>query len=316
MIAIAPTDSDWFEQLRDDSTLKVVNFWTPTPWNVRQLDPGDRFYFMRKAPIRMIGGYGHFLQYENMTAEEAWSALGVGNGVESLDELIDRASDYAKNRSEAFEPTRDPTIGCIVLRDPVFFEDEDHIDLDGREISFPAQVVKHKYFPEIDALDQSDAETSTYPTDAPDNFSLVSEESRTYTTQRKKEREGQQQFRKDVLDAYGGRCCMTGERVPNVLEAAHIQPYVNERSNHVQNGLPLRVDLHRLFDAGLLTITTGGEVRVSTKLSSDTYEQLDGRTIAEPDDPADAPAEVAIRYHNRFKFREGGQQEFDFNSPK
>src|SRR5258708_30247438 len=40
------------------------------------------------------------------------------------------------------------------------------------------------------------------------------------------------------------------EAVVELLEAAHIQPYVDERSNHPQNGLCLRVDLHRLFDEG------------------------------------------------------------------
>jgi hypothetical protein len=32
-----------------------------------------------------------------------------------------------------------------------------------------------------------------------------------------------------------------------VVEAAHIQPYLGERSNHVGNGIGLRVDVHRLF---------------------------------------------------------------------
>lgn len=304
MIAIAPTDHEWFALMREESVHDVINFWTPTPWNVRQLEEGDRFYFMRKAPIRKIGGYGHFLRYENMTAKEAWKEFGTGNGVRSLDELIGRATGYAMDRSETFKPTANPTIGCIVLENPVFFGDEEHIDLDdyGEDISFPKEVVKHKYFEEIDALGRPVPEKES-EAEEKDDFSLVRDASESYTTRQRKERKGQSQFRRDVMDAYGHECCITGVNVSEVLEAAHIQPYVDESSNHVQNGLPLRVDLHELFDAGLLTITTEAEVRVSDELSSDAYSALDGQVVSMPDDPGKEPAEEAIRYHNQLKYR-------------
>lgn len=32
----------------------------------RQLKPGDLLYFLLKAPIRKIAGFGHFVSYENM----------------------------------------------------------------------------------------------------------------------------------------------------------------------------------------------------------------------------------------------------------
>ena len=52
-----------------------------------------------------------------------------------------------------------------------------------------------------------------------------------------------------------------------LLEAAHIQPYIDERSNHPQNGLCLRVDLHRLFDEGLISVTSRNTVAVSDHLA-------------------------------------------------
>jgi putative restriction endonuclease len=60
VIAIAPTHHG-----------KIVNFWTPTPWNVRRLKPGDLLYFLLKAPIRKIAGFGHFVSYQNMHASAA-----------------------------------------------------------------------------------------------------------------------------------------------------------------------------------------------------------------------------------------------------
>jgi putative restriction endonuclease len=54
-IAIAPTDIDWFNNLKEQ-THTIVNFWTPTPWNIKKLENGDKLYFMLKKPIRKIGG--------------------------------------------------------------------------------------------------------------------------------------------------------------------------------------------------------------------------------------------------------------------
>lgn len=299
MIAIAPTDDNWFEYVRDEINKTNINFWTPTPWNIRQLEDGDRFYFMRKAPVRKIGGYGHFIRYENMGAEEEWKEFGIGNGVGSLDELIDRASEYAGSRSENFEPTENPEIGCVVLRDPVLFNEENHIDLQEHEVDFPAQVVKHKYFPDRDTL-RHPSETESAGSE---DFSLVEEESKTYSTTRRKDRKKQHRFRQRVFEAYDHECCVTGEETSDVLEAAHIQPYTSEESNHVQNGIPLRVDLHRLFDTGLMTVTTDGKVQVSEKVSSKVYREFDGAVVAKPSDPNEEPSSEALRYHNRLVFR-------------
>ena len=56
MIAIEPTDRDWFTFLREGPIHREVNFWTPTPWRVSSLRDGDHFYFLLKAPVRKVGG--------------------------------------------------------------------------------------------------------------------------------------------------------------------------------------------------------------------------------------------------------------------
>ena len=60
MFAIAPTDMDWFERIRPGPIRSVVNFWTPTPWEVKGLHQQDRLYFMLKSPIRKIGYTARF----------------------------------------------------------------------------------------------------------------------------------------------------------------------------------------------------------------------------------------------------------------
>lgn len=65
-------------------------------------------------------------------------------------------------------------------------------------------------------------------------------------------RRGQQEFREKLLVAYEGRCAITGCDAIEALEAAHIVPYLGTETNHVQNGLLLRADIHTLFDLGCL----------------------------------------------------------------
>jgi putative restriction endonuclease len=67
-------------------------------------------------------------------------------------------------------------------------------------------------------------------------------------------RRGQPRFREELMNAYEGRCAITGCAIADVLEAAHITPYAGSQDNHVSNGLLLRADLHTLFDCGLIAI--------------------------------------------------------------
>jgi predicted restriction endonuclease len=69
-------------------------------------------------------------------------------------------------------------------------------------------------------------------------------------------RPAQQLLRRQALDLHGA-CVITGETEPAALEAAHIRPVYEGGPDTMDNVLLLRADLHRLFDAGLLTIVRG-----------------------------------------------------------
>jgi len=91
------------------------------------------------------------------------------------------------------------------------------------------------------------------------------------------QRVGQSLFRDALVAEYGSRCCITGATVEEALEAAHICAYRGEVSNHIQNGLLLRADLHNLFDRLLLGIDP---VTLTVKLSpslqaTDAYRALE-----------------------------------------
>ncbi len=90
-------------------------------------------------------------------------------------------------------------------------------------------------------------------------------------------RSGQQEFRRKVAERDGLKCAITGCTVPEVLDAAHIAPYALDRSDDPGNGIILRADLHRLFDAGLLTMDDVGFVHVNTEVSETDYRRLHGQ---------------------------------------
>jgi putative restriction endonuclease len=118
----------------------------------------------------------------------------------------------------------------------------------------------------------------------------------------RKDRKSQSAFRLQILRNYSSRCAIVAEPVVELLEAAHIQPYVDERSNHAQNGICLRVDLHRLFDEGLLALSDDFKLQVSGKLAGTSYAALNGRKISVPEDLSLRPSPVALAVH-RESFR-------------
>ena len=89
------------------------------------------------------------------------------------------------------------------------------------------------------------------------------------------ERPQQPQFRRNVLRACRFECLVTRERIPQVLEAAHIIPVEYNGTDAAGNGLCLRSDIHSLFDAGHLRIAPDGHLSFSDALmASPNYRAL------------------------------------------
>ena len=87
-------------------------------------------------------------------------------------------------------------------------------------------------------------------------------------------------FRKNVLAAYGSTCALTGEKLPEVLEAAHIKPVSQGGEDKIANGFCFRADIHTLFDSSHLQIDPRGEIQLSSSASrSRSYRGLRGSTI-------------------------------------
>jgi hypothetical protein len=85
-----------------------------------------------------------------------------------------------------------------------------------------------------------------------------SDEQQIKAIERKAEgRLGQAAFRDALMDAYGGRCAISGCSIDECLSAAHILDYSKSECQEVWNGILLRADIHLLFDRHVLRIFPG-----------------------------------------------------------
>lgn len=133
-----------------------------------------------------------------------------------------------------------------------------------------------------------------------------------------KTRVNQDKFRKSVLNAYGGACCITGISEPRLLRASHIKPWSD--SNEIEktdvcNGLCLNTLHDAAFDVGLMTIEpTSYCIRLSSKIEDymapiiyeDYFRRYDGSPISLPVEN-ERPRSEYLDYHKLHVFDKNRQ---------
>ncbi|GAA4688788.1 HNH endonuclease [Promicromonospora umidemergens] len=112
-------------------------------------------------------------------------------------------------------------------------------------------------------------------------------------------RQGLTVFREKLIDAYGGRCAITGDDVIDALHAAYIDPYTETGRELVVNGLLLRADVRDLFDQGRIWVDVDGKVRMHTSLRSSGYKQYSGKKLRLPKDENKRPGTTRLARHRR-----------------
>lgn len=116
------------------------------------------------------------------------------------------------------------------------------------------------------------------------------------------DRKGQGKFRLNLLHAYNFQCAISGSTVQQILEAAHIIPYNGKDTNHVQNGILLRADLHTLFDLQLITIDSETyTIGIDDSLKNSEYKIYNGRKLNLPKTTEFQPSKEAIILRNKSK---------------
>jgi putative restriction endonuclease len=298
------TDNDWFQFLMNQSHLDELNFWQPGGGGTfRRLSVGEPFLFKLHAPHNFIVGGEFFAHSSRLPASLAWEAFGEKNGAHSFAAMRARIGKY---RRSFLDPREDPTIGCILLAQPFFFDEIDWIPIPS---NFSLNIVQGKTYSTADepgrslwARVQSVLRVAQPQALAEEPVEMFGQPILV------RPRLGQGSFRVLITDTYQRRCAVTQERALPVLEAAHIRPVTEGGLHRVDNGLLMRSDLHRLFDRGYVTITPDYRVQVSRRLKEDfdngePYYPLHGQQIWLPGDAGDCPDRVLLEWHADTVFR-------------
>ena len=107
-------------------------------------------------------------------------------------------------------------------------------------------------------------------------------------------RYNQSAFRKALLSDRENACAISGTAEVSVLEAAHIIPFSERFADRdkLGNGMLLRSDIHKLFDAHLISVNPHTRtVVVSDRITSHDYLKLDGVKLN------DAVFDTSLNYH-------------------
>lgn len=307
---LAVTDNDWFRFLRSQGPLDEVNFWRPGgEAGFRALHPGEPLLFKLHSPQDYVVGGGFFTHFSrSMPVSRVWEAFGERNGAATFDEMRRRIERY---RRVSPAPHEDYRIGCILLAQPFFFDESEWIELPR---DWSRNIVQGK----------------TYATGATEGARLweavrlrleaasigaraelgreVAEPAMFGEPYLVRPRLGQGSFRVLVTDTYGRRCAVTGEKALPVLDAAHIRAVREGGQHRLDNGLLLRSDVHRLFDAGYVTVTPEGRFRVSRRLkdeydNGEPYFPFDGQELWLPPEPRERPGREFLEWHGDVVFR-------------
>lgn len=142
------------------------------------------------------------------------------------------------------------------------------------------QAILLKNVPKIDRLLNENNNTKYLDADEVPEYVPTQEDRRETILRQTKERCGQTKFRDLLRQRYGNQCMVSGLKLLDVVEAAHISPYRGIDDNSPDNGLLLRADLHTLFDLNLLGINPESlEVKLHPKLLETDYTKLENRKI-------------------------------------
>ena len=300
---VGVTDNDWYRFLSQLPNVDEVNFWQPRGSSqFRALQPGELFLFKLHSPENFIAGGGFFTHSSLLPLSWAWDSFGEKNGAATLLEMRSKITRY---RSVP-DPHDDFRIGCIILQHPFFLPQSDWIPIPS---DFPLNIPGKTYDFESKTGQELWSAIQMHAQSRPVIKNQVADGQVMWGNPvLVRQRLGQGGFRTLVADTYRRRCAVTQEKALPALEAAHIRPVTQEGKHRLDNGLLLRSDVHKLFDAGYVTITPDYKFRASRKLkeefhNGEEYFKLDGNNIWLPRDSDSRPNREFLEWHSDRVFR-------------
>jgi len=188
-----------------------------------------------------------------------------------VEDTVDVTS-YTAYYGETFRPAPPGIRGTVLKAAAVKPNDQlaiERLDFNSLESSlkrsFPSSAELFLLFVMGASLEPSEADPTPPENDA--GYTSTGTDERERVLRAIRVRRGQSKFRRSLIDLYQGKCAVSGCELVDLLEAAHISPYLGPEDNHPDNGLLLRADLHTLFDLGLMAIDPHG-LRVHFSMSA------------------------------------------------
>jgi putative restriction endonuclease len=282
-----------------------MNFWQPGGLShFKAIEKGSPFLLKLKSPINKIAGIGFFTSHSILPIDFAWEVFQNRNGTENFLGFYSKIKSY-RDSSNTIE--KNPNIGCIVLTNPIFFNQEDWITLPE---NWSRNIVQGKTYNTDDENDKRywkliETVLIKYSNQSSE---ILKDQIPLYNQYLMNVRIGQGAFRILVTDAYSRRCAISGEKTLPVLEAAHIKPY-SFGINTTSNGLLLRADLHKLFDTGYITVTDKYYIEISRRIKEEfengrDYYKFHGQNLVSlPQSRFDLPNQDYLKWHNENIFR-------------
>jgi len=303
---VGVTDNSWFAFLAQQPGIDEVNFWQPGGRSqFKSLQPGEPFLFKLHSPLNYIAGGGFFAHSTILPISLAWQAFEKKNGANSFSEmrrLIER------NRRQG-TTSEDYKIGCIILTQPFFFNREEWVSIPPDfSLNIPGKTYDLTEGHGLRLWEDVNLRLHTMRHPFGRIEGVAEPEARYGEPMLILSRLGQGSFRVIVTDAYERRCAITEERTLPTLEAAHIKPFSQEGPHSVDNGILLRSDFHRLFDAGYATVTTDHHFEVSRRIheefdNGEYYYTLHGKRLHIPVHKQYQPSPEFLTWHNENIFR-------------
>lgn len=118
-------------------------------------------------------------------------------------------------------------------------------------------------------------------------------------------------FRRAVMEAYDGRCAVTGWKLVNgggrlEAQAAHIRPVEHNGPDSIRNGLALSGTAHWMFDRGLISMSDDLDIMISRQVndlpSVEAMINQSGKAIP-PKRETERPHPKYLRWHRENCFK-------------
>ena len=315
------SNQTWVQEEKYNSENDLLNHIAGNLFGERNIEVGDEIYVVTiikgklylcgKIIVGRICDVDEAAKHLNYKIEDLW---------EASEHIIASAATSTNFHLEVpLETTQRLRFKSGKNLKSLLFSSPNHLDqqtLRGvRELNPESALELDKFLPSIIELSDLQFSNHQYPLSNDEIFPLDAEgqkiemggdfnaenpeDARRRITASIVQRQGQPEFRRKLLSSYGGRCPITDCDVESAIEAAHIIPYQGPETNHPTNGLPLRADIHTLFDLHLLSIRPDTyDVVISPELIDTCYKDLASRKLTLPQDQKAAPNRNSLSKHH------------------